>query len=147
MEGLFKPHTNSTLVQHYKNQFDAGVDVEFNRTNDACTVAQLLLMFFEELPDPLLSYELFPKFLEFAQKPPPPDDEPAALRDIVANLSYPHMTVLAYLLAFLSQVSEENPIKMGIVNVSCAFFYFNLVRMVVYYPDICTLFVESPSRW
>lgn len=72
MEGLFKPHTNSSLVQHYKNQFDNGVDVEFNRTNDAGTVAQLLLMFFEELPDPLLTYELFPLFVEFAKEPPSP---------------------------------------------------------------------------
>eukprot|EP00026_Physarum_polycephalum_P001215 Phypoly_transcript_01216.p1 GENE.Phypoly_transcript_01216~~Phypoly_transcript_01216.p1 ORF type:complete len:1095 (+),score=164.79 Phypoly_transcript_01216:391-3285(+) len=118
VEGLFKSNANSSLVQHYKNQFDQGVDVEFTRANDPCTVAYLLLLYLEELPNPLLTYELFPLFIEFGLKPPPQvDNEVTALREIVSKLSYSHMTVLAYLLAFLAQVSIENPIKGGIVNV------------------------------
>jgi hypothetical protein len=46
------------------------------------------------------------------------DNEVTVLRDIVSKMSNSHMTVLAYLLAFLAQVSIENPIKGGIVNVS-----------------------------
>lgn len=117
MEGIFKPHTNSSLVQHYKNQFDQGVEVEFTRTNDAGTVAQLLLLYFEELPDPLLPYELFPKFVDFFHKKAPEEDEVLLLRDIVSLLSHPHMSVLSYLLAFLSQVYTENPIKNGITHI------------------------------
>lgn len=118
LDGLFKPPINSSLVQHYKNQFDQGVEVEFTRTNDACTVAQLLLLYFQELPIPLLTYDLFHKFRDFGLKPPhSSDEEIEILRDLVGSLSQAHMTVLAYLLAFLSQVSTENPIKNGIANI------------------------------
>ncbi len=56
-----------------------------------------------------------------------PDDEVETLREIVSNLSHPHITVLAYLLSFLSQISIENPIKGGIANISIymtSLFYF-----------------------
>ena len=53
------------------------------------------------------------------------DKEANALRDIVSNLNHAHMTVLAYLLAFLAQVSIENPIKGGIEKVSFFFKFFN----------------------
>jgi len=56
--------------------------------------------------------------MEFGLKPPhTADEEVEVLRDLVSCLTHPHATVLAYLLAFLSQVSIENPIKTGIANI------------------------------
>ena len=54
----------SCLCIQLREDFDAGKDVKFNEENCPHDVATLLKEFFRDLPDPLLTRDLYPAFLQ-----------------------------------------------------------------------------------
>jgi len=61
--GLFRISASSSVVEYYKSQYDQGVDVGFANCNDPHIAANLLKMYFRELPEPLFTFELYDAFI------------------------------------------------------------------------------------
>ena len=56
-------------MEQLKKQFDMGVNVEFSHSTDPFAVASLLVLYLEELPGPLATYDLY--VFSSAFLPPP----------------------------------------------------------------------------
>lgn len=59
LEGLFKQPGSNAIVEQLKKQFDLGINVEFSHATDPFAVASLLVLYLEELPGPLTTYDLY----------------------------------------------------------------------------------------
>jgi hypothetical protein len=68
VEGIFRIPGNGTKVKTYKNAFERGDEPELHICRDVHLVATLLKSYLNELPEPLLTYKLYPKFIETASK-------------------------------------------------------------------------------
>lgn len=124
LEGLFKQPGSNAIVEQLKKQFDLGINVEFSHATDPFAVASLLVLYLEELPGPLTTYDLYvylgfksffkptndchryAQFLGCGATLAPTDALAASkLRSLVSMLPLSNISVLNYLLAFLSQVN------------------------------------------
>ncbi|XP_077445513.1 rho GTPase-activating protein 36 [Stigmatopora argus] len=61
--GVFRVGSSRKRVRQLREDFDAGLDVDLDREQSVHDVAALLKEFLRDLPDPLLSRELYPAFL------------------------------------------------------------------------------------
>lgn len=76
VEGIFRKNGSASMIQYYKDQFDQGVlinanhscspgaEVDLTKCTDTHTVCGLLTLWLRELPEPLLTYDLYEKFIE-----------------------------------------------------------------------------------
>jgi hypothetical protein len=60
-QGIFRVSASSLAVENYKEAIDSGSPVEFN-IHHVHLVANLLKLYFRELPDPLIPYGLYDDF-------------------------------------------------------------------------------------
>ena len=80
IEGIFRKSGSASQIEYFKDQFDqgfqllfitlcllylywTGVDVDLKSCPDPHTVAGLLKLYLRELPEPLLSFDLYDKFI------------------------------------------------------------------------------------
>ncbi|XP_077598448.1 rho GTPase-activating protein 36 isoform X2 [Stigmatopora nigra] len=61
--GVFRVGSSRKRVRQLREDFDGGLDVDLEREQSVHDVAALLKEFLRDLPDPLLSRELYPAFL------------------------------------------------------------------------------------
>jgi hypothetical protein len=50
-------------IEDYKDQFDNGVEVDLNECKNVHTVAGLLKLWLREMPEPILTFELYVQLL------------------------------------------------------------------------------------
>lgn len=89
-------------------------------SSDPFVIGDLVKLFLAELPEPLLTYQLFPKFAVFGEdkSPPPPgtnvaDDKVlSALKWVVQQLPTPNTVVVFYLLVFLRYWTETSGVEL-----------------------------------
>lgn len=62
--GLFRLVGNKAEVEKYKAMFDSEEEFEFPDTIDPTVVSSLVLLYLEELPEPITTFRSFDKFLE-----------------------------------------------------------------------------------
>eukprot|EP00026_Physarum_polycephalum_P000740 Phypoly_transcript_00741.p1 GENE.Phypoly_transcript_00741~~Phypoly_transcript_00741.p1 ORF type:complete len:889 (+),score=113.15 Phypoly_transcript_00741:119-2785(+) len=64
---IFVAPGEATLLDFYRTHFDEGLKVEFTKVHDNLvnTVAQLLMVYLMELPNPLLTFNLYDQFVSF----------------------------------------------------------------------------------
>uniref|UniRef100_A0A182JJI2 Uncharacterized protein n=1 Tax=Anopheles atroparvus TaxID=41427 RepID=A0A182JJI2_ANOAO len=74
---------------------------------DPHVVAGVLKNYLRSLPDPLLTYEFYPKFVQAAQKPNETQRK-AAILDVINQLPKENYDNLRYLTKFLSYLAEKN---------------------------------------
>lgn len=116
LEGLFKVPGSTVIVEQLKKQFDSGINVEFTHSSDPHAVASLLILYLEELPGPLLTYDLYNQFLNCGATLAPTDEIAAEkFKSLLCLLPLSNISVLNYLLAFLSQVPSLLP-QMIMIN-------------------------------
>jgi hypothetical protein len=88
---------------------------------DPHAVAGLLKLYFRELPEPILTYERYESFIS-AQAAPDPNLRLRYLKVLCASLPPQNLSLLKYLLKFLSKVKEHSEInKMAIHNLATVF--------------------------
>jgi hypothetical protein len=63
MEGLFRLSGNSHEVSEYKEKYDCGDMVSFDKDLSPHVTANLLKAWCRELPEPLITFKLYPAFL------------------------------------------------------------------------------------
>eukprot|EP00005_Dracoamoeba_jomungandri_P002096 CAMPEP_0174253966 /NCGR_PEP_ID=MMETSP0439-20130205/3325_1 /TAXON_ID=0 /ORGANISM="Stereomyxa ramosa, Strain Chinc5" /LENGTH=987 /DNA_ID=CAMNT_0015335303 /DNA_START=51 /DNA_END=3011 /DNA_ORIENTATION=- len=120
-EGIFRLSGSAVLIEKYVERFDTGEDVDLSEEKDPHAVAGLLKLYFRDLPEPLLTYELYPSFLAATCT----KDRAVVLRyvkHLVQKLPPVNLALLDYLLSFLRRVSEYSEInKMALHNLATVF--------------------------
>ncbi|KAI2662551.1 Rho GTPase-activating protein 1 [Labeo rohita] len=64
-EGIFRRSANVSLVKDVKLKYNSGEDVNFSQLDDVHLAAVILKMFLRELPEPLLTYQLYNDIVNF----------------------------------------------------------------------------------
>ncbi|NWZ28690.1 RHG15 protein, partial [Asarcornis scutulata] len=79
--------------------------------SDIHVVTGALKLFFRELPEPLVPYELFNPFIE-AIKLPDPQEQVQRVAELVQSLPPPNYATLRYLVAHLCRVMERADVNL-----------------------------------
>lgn len=64
MEGIYRKSGGATQMREIQDQFERGVDVQFDPELDICSVTSVLKQYFRNLPNPLITYEVYDRFIE-----------------------------------------------------------------------------------
>uniref|UniRef100_A0A7S4IIV3 Rho-GAP domain-containing protein n=1 Tax=Vannella robusta TaxID=1487602 RepID=A0A7S4IIV3_9EUKA len=70
-EGIFRISGSQEDVRRIKDRFDKGRKTDLSKEENANTIAGVLKLFFTELNNPVLSYELYPSFMAAVEMPDP----------------------------------------------------------------------------
>lgn len=128
VEGIFRLSGSQNVIDKLKADFNNGVMVDFSTVLDPHNITGVLKLWFRELPEPLLTYDLYESFIA-AQQERDPNKHIRYLRHLLANLGKIQHATLKYLMAFLGRVathSDEN--KMAVHNLATVFAP-NLLRL------------------
>ncbi|XP_062236205.1 rho GTPase-activating protein 1 [Platichthys flesus] len=120
IEGIFRRSANVTLVKEVQLKYNSGAEVNFRELEDVHLAAVILKTFLRELPEPLLTYQLYNDIVNFATVPS--DNQVSALKTLVESLPEENRTSLRYLITFLAQVSANSEVnKMTNSNLAVVF--------------------------
>ncbi|CAI8013575.1 Rho GTPase-activating protein 44 [Geodia barretti] len=115
-EGLFRIAGSATKVKFLKNSFNA--HQRNAKDHDPHTVAGCLKRYLRELPEPILTYELYAEFMSSVQLA----DTSTTLqkmKDLLSQLPPSHNATLKYLLAFLHEFAQYHEMtKMTTGNIA-----------------------------
>ncbi|KAI9230829.1 MAG: Rho GTPase activation protein [Piptocephalis tieghemiana] len=81
---------------------------------DITSVTSALKLYLRELPEPLLTYELYPQFIDAARSVDSSDPRASLdrFRSLLLALPRGHRTTLAFLMAHLSRVQAQHEINL-----------------------------------
>ncbi|KAL3223408.1 hypothetical protein MRX96_027580 [Rhipicephalus microplus] len=132
-EGLFRITGSASKIKKLKSAFNAGfADMsEFER--DPHTVASVLKLYLRELPEPLMTFDLYDEWMKAASV----SDASArlqALWQVVNNLPQANQDNLRYVVKFLARLEENQSQHMG-VNMGIANMHSSIVDTLVNYAD------------
>ncbi|XP_077984632.1 uncharacterized protein LOC144439232 [Glandiceps talaboti] len=104
--GIFRVGGSKKRIKQLREEFDSGSDVRFHEGYNPHDVAALLKEYFRDLPEPLLSRELYPAFIatsniENAEK------RVRVLHYLVCLLPLTYADTLYVLMKFLSKVASS----------------------------------------
>ena len=103
-EGIFRRSANVAQIKAIKAKINAGEDIRFDHETDVHYVAVLLKTFFREMPEPLLTFDLFEEVMRFQDIPT--EGRASFMKDVLSKkLPERNFLVLNYLVNFLSMVS------------------------------------------
>uniref|UniRef100_T1JCG3 Rho-GAP domain-containing protein n=1 Tax=Strigamia maritima TaxID=126957 RepID=T1JCG3_STRMM len=105
--GIFRVGSSKKRVRQLREDFDSGKITELNRHHCPHDVAALLKQYFRDLPEPLLTRELYPVFIA-TQKVCNRKHQIEALRYLIQLLPSPNCDTLHALLQFLSKVAVNS---------------------------------------
>ncbi|KAK3578728.1 hypothetical protein CHS0354_010110 [Potamilus streckersoni] len=108
-EGLFRIAGIASRVKKLKASIDAGIEILEIEDLDQHTVAGALKQYLRELPEPLLTFDLYPEFLAVCQKPQ--DQRLQALWSVIDKLPKPNYNNFRYLIKFLSKLAERSDVN------------------------------------
>jgi len=121
-EGIFRLSGSAIDIEKMKDLFDSGKSVDFYG-KDCHAVAGIFKLFLRELPEPLMTLELYNKWLEaFKNDSLSASERVPLVKKVFNQLPIFNKYVLAYIMAFLAKVatlSDKN--KMGASNLSIVF--------------------------
>ncbi|CZS98218.1 related to GTPase-activating protein beta-chimerin [Rhynchosporium agropyri] len=126
VEGIYRLSGTSSHVSKIKAMFDNDASkVDFrdpaNFFHDVNSVAGLLKQFFRDLPDPLLTAEHYPGFIEAAKN----EDDTVrrdSLHAIINSLPDPNYATLRALTLHLNRIQENSPVnRMNASNLAIVF--------------------------
>lgn len=116
-EGIFRISGNASRIQKLKLAFERGERNKFSSKEDPHVVACLLKLFFRQLPDPLLTFDLYDCWI--AAQEFPDEFRFNAIQKLVDMLPQPNLTVLIHLCEFMKTVASHSEFnKMTADNLS-----------------------------
>uniref|UniRef100_A0A1A8JZS1 Rho GTPase activating protein 1 n=1 Tax=Nothobranchius kuhntae TaxID=321403 RepID=A0A1A8JZS1_NOTKU len=120
IEGIFRRSANVTLVKEVQLRYNSGAVVSFREMEDVHLAAVILKTFLRELPEPLLTYQLYNDIINFASVSQ--EDQAAVMKELVESLPQENYASLRYLITFLAQVSANSDVnKMTNSNLAVVF--------------------------
>uniref|UniRef100_A0A3Q2ZKV0 Rho GTPase activating protein 1 n=1 Tax=Hippocampus comes TaxID=109280 RepID=A0A3Q2ZKV0_HIPCM len=121
IEGIFRRSANVTLVKEIQLRYNSGrKPVNFREMEDVHLAAVILKKFLRELPEPLLTYQLYNDIVNFASVPS--DSQVTVMKTLVESLPEENYAALRYLITFLAQVTANSDVnKMTNSNLAVVF--------------------------
>nr|XP_046237946.1 rho GTPase-activating protein 6-like isoform X2 [Scatophagus argus] len=103
--GIFRVGSSKKRVRQLREEFDRGIDVQLDEEHSIHDVAALLKEFLRDMPDPLLTKELYTAFINTTLLDP--DEQHNATQLLVYLLPACNSDTLHRLLEFLSTVTDH----------------------------------------
>ncbi|XP_041470707.1 uncharacterized protein LOC121420213 isoform X4 [Lytechinus variegatus] len=140
-DGIYRLSGVASNVQYLRDQFDSETTPNLDEyKKDIHCVSSVCKLYFRELPNPLLTYQLYQKFEEAAMS----GDENRLMKmhDTVQQLPPPHYRTLQFLIRHLSYMSSFNAeTSMNIKNLAIVWAP-NLLRSKDIETGSCAAFME-----
>ncbi|CAG0884331.1 unnamed protein product [Cyprideis torosa] len=126
VKGIYRVSGVKSRVEKLCQAFENGAELVDVTEVHPNVIANVLKLYLRQLPEPLLTYKLYPEFVRLAKECPSDtavdiDDRIQDLRELCAHLPEKHQPTLSYLMHHLRRVSEESdtnnmpPSNLGIV--------------------------------
>ncbi|XP_048588973.1 rho GTPase-activating protein 32 isoform X2 [Nematostella vectensis] len=109
VDGIYRLSGSSSIIQKLRFLFDGDEPPELDDEyylRDVHCISSLLKMYFRELPNPLLTYSLYDKFVSAIQITDEKERK-VAIHHVVQQLPPPHYRTLEYLLQHLAEVASH----------------------------------------
>eukprot|EP00033_Pygsuia_biforma_P003262 GCRY01003575.1.p1 GENE.GCRY01003575.1~~GCRY01003575.1.p1 ORF type:complete len:272 (+),score=42.69 GCRY01003575.1:228-1043(+) len=120
-EGIFRTNADSAVVEHLKKVISKGGDVELQRYNPHVW-ANLLKLYFRELPEPLLTFRLFNDFIAPFHYSTDFNVRLSQIRHTLHQLPETHFAVCSVLMLYLCRVVEYSDFnRMNAANLGIVF--------------------------
>ncbi|KAK7499835.1 hypothetical protein BaRGS_00008926, partial [Batillaria attramentaria] len=107
VDGIYRLSGITSNIQKLRVAFDEDQVPELMESTylqDIHSISSLLKMYFRELPNPLLTYQLYDKFAEAVKDE---DNKLLRIHDVVQQLPPPHYRTLEYLMRHLGRVASH----------------------------------------
>ncbi|XP_074257488.1 rho GTPase-activating protein 1 isoform X1 [Saimiri boliviensis] len=119
-EGIFRRSANTQVVREVQQKYNMGLPVDFNQYNELHLPAVILKTFLRELPEPLLTFDLYPHVVGFLNIDE--SQRVAVTLQVLQTLPEENYRVLHFLTAFLVQISaHSDQNKMTNTNLAVVF--------------------------
>ncbi|XP_056325912.1 SH3 domain-binding protein 1 isoform X1 [Danio aesculapii] len=109
-EGLFRLAAAASVMKKLKSSLDSGTVDHTEFSSDPHAVAGALKCYLRELPEPLMTFELYDDWFEAAGEKET-DEKLKLLRTALQKLPTENYNNLRYLIQFLSQLSEQQAVN------------------------------------
>ncbi|XP_076305533.1 uncharacterized protein LOC143222648 isoform X2 [Tachypleus tridentatus] len=118
-EGIFRIGGSVSKVKKLKNSFDAGIVVDMSEySRDPHTVAGALKSYLRELPEPLLTFDLYDEWMN-AAKTADSEMKIQALQVVLQQLPEAYYKNLRYVIKFLAKLANRAEVnKMSPQNIA-----------------------------
>ncbi|XP_064629851.1 rho GTPase-activating protein 8-like isoform X5 [Lineus longissimus] len=121
-EGIFRRCANANTVRTVQRQFNEGDMVDFHGLVDVHIPAVILKTFLRELPEPLLTFDLYDAILRIPSYPDQDKRVMETRRLIIDELPDDNYDVLKYVISFLTLVKDHADMnKMSSQNLAIVF--------------------------
>ncbi|KAF4094433.1 hypothetical protein AMELA_G00014910 [Ameiurus melas] len=119
-EGIFRRSANVNLVKNIQLKYNSGEQVNFFEIDDVHLAAVILKTFLRELPEPLLTYNLYDEVVTFHRVDSA--SQRVTVQNMLRSLPEENYATLRFLVQFLAQVSAESEMnKMTNTNLAVVF--------------------------
>ncbi|XP_028812083.1 rho GTPase-activating protein 1 [Denticeps clupeoides] len=119
-EGIFRRSANVSLVRSIQEKYNSGQEVNFYQLEDVHLAAVILKKFLRELPEPLLTYQLYNDVVNIHNVENTSQVE--RIRNMLHTLPEENYASLKFLIQFLSQVLAQSEVnKMNSANLAVVF--------------------------
>ncbi|XP_015605349.1 uncharacterized protein LOC107272586 isoform X4 [Cephus cinctus] len=122
--GIYRVPGNTAAISQLTESVNKGfenINLQDPRWSDVNVISSLLKSFFRQLPDSLLTADLYPMFID-ADKIEDPQRRMATIRKLLRDLPEHHFQTLKYLMFHLKRVVEHSEVnKMEAKNLAIVF--------------------------
>ncbi|XP_076669695.1 rho GTPase activating protein at 19D isoform X2 [Andrena cerasifolii] len=122
--GIYRVPGNTAAISHLTDSVNKGfenINLQDPRWSDVNVISSLLKSFFRQLPDSLLTAELYPMFID-ADKVEDPQRRMTTIRKLLRDLPEHHFETLKYLMLHLKRIVEHSEVnKMEAKNLAIVF--------------------------
>ncbi|GAM21390.1 hypothetical protein SAMD00019534_045650 [Acytostelium subglobosum LB1] len=119
--GIFRLSGSVNTIENWKKMYDKGDKCDLMLENDPHAVAGLLKLYLRELPEPVLTYDKYEKFIA-AQSMDDLASRIKLIKHLVRSLPAANLAVLTKLISFLGRVAQHSANnKMQLHNLSTVF--------------------------
>jgi len=130
-EGIFRISADQGVLISLKRRFDRGEDIDLT-TYDTHTVASVVKSYFRELPEPLLTFDLYDCFVA-SMGISETETRKQRLKKLLEELPKAHYVLFKKLAVFLWKVSKyADKNRMSTTNLG-----------VVFGPNLCRVLIDS----
>ncbi|XP_063058317.1 rho GTPase-activating protein 32 [Engraulis encrasicolus] len=112
VDGIYRLSGIASNIQKLRHEFDSELIPDLTKEvylQDIHCVGSLCKLYFRELPNPLLTYQLYDKFSD-AVSAATDDERLLKIHDVIQQLPPPHYRTLEFLMTHLSQLAAFSPI-------------------------------------
>lgn len=104
--GIWRLSGNMAHINEIKRKFDQGQTNPYTPTTDPNVVTGVIKLYLRELPDPLLTFERYDKFIQLSNKTISAKERIVELRELLNTLPESNYNTLQMLVALCSRVAE-----------------------------------------